>query len=321
MLALEDEWVWDSWYLHDGQQWHCWFLKAPKSLGNPDLRHWNVTHGHATSADLKAWTYHGTTFWPSKPASFDDYTTWTGCTLKGDDGKWHYFYTGTSRAENGKIQRIGHAIGNDLDSWERVGDGLCLDIFGEAASYYERDWQRRWHNRSTRDPWVMKDPHDNGWLMYFTARSSHTNESNDAGCIGFAKSPDLYRWTLHPPVFAGGWGELEVPQVFTHNGKWYCLFCMSTWHQAEWNKALNGESGRGNHYLIADHPYGPWKLPSGPAMDVQKDRYAARIIDANGLKILGFKDGEPHSFGGVIMDPEPVFTDSQNRLYVGNIES
>lgn len=317
MLELKDEWVWDSWYLHDGEAWHCWFLKADKSLNDPDLRHWNVTQGHAVSRDLVNWDYLGTSFAPSQEPNFDDYTTWTGCTIRGDDGKWHYFYTGTSRADDGKIQRIGHATGDDLHHWERVGTGLCLDIAGVNAVHYESGWQGRWHDRSMRDPWVIKNPKGNGWLMYFTARSSDNVETNDAGCIGFATSPDLYEWTLKPPIFKGGWGELEVPQVFEQNGKWYCLFCMSSKYQASWNKDANGESGRGNHYLMADSPYGPWHLPEGAAFDVKQDRYAARIVNHNGLQIIGFKDGEPHSFGGVIMDPEPVFIDDQKRLYLG----
>lgn len=68
---------------------------------------------------------------------------------------------------------------------------------------------------------------------------------------------------------------------------------------------------------MADSPYGPWHLPEGAAFDVKQDRYAARIVNHNGLQIIGFKDGEPHSFGGVIMDPEPVFIDDQKQLYLG----
>jgi beta-fructofuranosidase len=52
MLKLERKWVWDSWYCHDDAQWHAFFLQADKSLGDPKLRHWNVTHGHAVSPDL-----------------------------------------------------------------------------------------------------------------------------------------------------------------------------------------------------------------------------------------------------------------------------
>ena len=318
MLALQDEWVWDSWYLKEDDSWHCWFLKAPKSIGDPNLRHWHVSHGHATSVDLINWEIQGTCFTPATKGNFDDYTIWTGSTVKGDDDKWHYFYTGTSHAEDGKVQRIGHAISNDLHKWERVDDGLCLVLVGENANHYETNWEERWFDRAMRDPWVMKDPASNGWLMYFTARSSREGEANDTGCIGFAKSNDLYEWKLEAPVFIGGWGQLEVPQVFNYQDKWYCLFCMSSEHQATWHKEENGISGRGNHYLIANHPYGPWELATGPAFDVKQERYASRIVKQDGLKILGFKDGEPNSFGGVIMNPQAVYTDDQQQLYLGN---
>lgn len=315
MLALDDHWVWDSWYLHDGELWHCWYLKASKSLGDPELRHWNVSHGHAVSQDLFEWSHRGTSLSPSSPEAWDDKTTWTGSTLRGDDNRWHYFYTGTSQSESGQVQRIGHAVSDDLDIWERVGDGLCLDLTGPNRALYETDWQGRWHDRAMRDPWVMKDPEGEGWLMYFTARVAGVDEANNAGCIGFATSTDLMSWTLEPPVYKGGWGQLEVPQVFEHGGYWYCLFCVDQDHQALWNLEQNGRIGRGNHYLIGDGPRGPWRLPEGPALDTEKERYAARIVESDGLKILGFKDGEAENrFGGYIMDPEPVFQKANGTL-------
>ncbi len=307
MLALDDHWVWDSWYLHDGTCWHCWYLKAPKSIGDPALRHWNVSQGHAVSDDLVTWRDHSTAMAPAQGPAWDDFTTWTGSVLRADDGVYHYFYTGTSRAENGMVQRIGHAVGQDLRTWARVGDGLCLDLTGPGAALYETDWEDRWHDRAMRDPWVMKDPDGAGWLMYFTARAADVAEPNAAGCIGFATSPDLQEWTLQPPVFTGGWGQLEVPQVFERDGTWYCLFCMDPAHQSKALLASHGGLGRGNHYLMADSPRGPWRLPDGPALDVSAERYAARIVDHDGLKILGFLDGEARgAFGGVILDPEPV---------------
>ena len=44
-LALPTKWIWDSWYVHDGDLWHGFFLQADKALRNPDLRHFNVTPG------------------------------------------------------------------------------------------------------------------------------------------------------------------------------------------------------------------------------------------------------------------------------------
>ena len=69
----------------------CWYLKAPKSIGDPDLRHWNVTQGHAVSDDLVTWSDHSTALTPAAAPAWDDKTTWTGSTLRGEDGRWHYF--------------------------------------------------------------------------------------------------------------------------------------------------------------------------------------------------------------------------------------
>ena len=73
MLALQDQWIWDFWLFNQGTLdepfWHVWFLQADKSLGDENLRHWNVSHGHATSRDLKQWTHLGTSFAPApRPA-------------------------------------------------------------------------------------------------------------------------------------------------------------------------------------------------------------------------------------------------------------
>ena len=73
-------------YAHDGKRHHCYFLKADKSLGDPDLRHFNVTQGHAVSDDLVNWEHLGTclTPWRDGPA-WDDKTTWTGSVVQDDE--------------------------------------------------------------------------------------------------------------------------------------------------------------------------------------------------------------------------------------------
>lgn len=318
VLALEDEFVWDSWYVHDGDLWHCFFLKAPRSIGDPELRHWNVKYGHATSTDLVNWTHLGTCFNPSPGPSWDDYTIWTGSTVRGDDGLWHLYYTGGSRNEDAKFQRIGHATSRDLHNWKRVGDGQILDLDGPNAHHYETGYPNTWHDRAMRDPWVMKDP-DGGWIMYFTARVSGVAEPNAAGCIGFATSPDGYDWTLEPPVFAGGYGQLEVPQVFEAGGRWYCLFCTAAEHFSKAQAGLTpGGPVTGNHYLTGADPRGPWALAPG-FLDgaLPPRRYAARILDTGaGLVILGFADRPKGRFVGHIMDPEPVIPGKDGLLRI-----
>jgi beta-fructofuranosidase len=316
VLALPDKWIWDSWYLRDGETWHAWFLQADRSLGDPNLRHWNVSQGHATSRDLIDWTHHGTGFAPAKGPAWDDYTTWTGSVVRDEAGGWHLFYTGSSRAERGLKQRIGHATSSDGHTWTRVGDGLALDLSG--GDYEEWFEGGPWHDRAMRDPWVMRDPRG-GWMMFFTTRVPGVAEPNAGGAIGFATSPDLGGWTLQPPVFAGGFGQLEVPQVFERGGRWYCLFCTDAehWSKAEAAAAPDGPV-TGTHYLVADDPRGPWRVAPGPFLDGASPcrRYAARILETDdGLALLGFRHTAPDgSFIGDIGDPATVSVDGGGWL-------
>jgi beta-fructofuranosidase len=321
VIAIDGKWLWDSWYAREGDLWHGYFLQADRSLGDPDLRHFNVTQGHATSRDLVHWDHKGTCLTPAAAPAWDDYTTWTGSVIRDDAGTWHLFYTGTTRAENGLYQRIGHATSPDAHHWQRVGDGLCLDLTGPNAYRYEKDHMiGHWHDRAMRDPWVMRDPAGDGWLMYFTARVPGVAEPNGGGAIGFATSPDLVSWTLQPPVFTGGFGQLEVPQVFRQGAHWYCLFCTSGHHWSEAYRNANPQHPvTGTHYLIADDPRGPWHIAPGDFLDGADPcrRYAARIVETdNGLRILGFADGGKDRFGGYVMDPEPVTVGPDGLLRV-----
>lgn len=324
VIAINDKWIWDSWYAKDGDTYHGFFLQADKSLIDPDLRHFNVTQGHATSTDLVNWAHLGTMFGPSKTKAWDDSTTWTGSVVQDDVGLWHLFYTGTSKADGSMYQRVGHATSTDLHVWERVGDGLCLDLTGPVADRYEKDHMiGHWHDRAMRDPWVMKDPKGEGWLMYFTARAPGIAEPNGGGAIGFATSKDLMTWELQPPVFTGGFGQLEVPQVFQVGGKWFMLFCTSSQHWSEAYRAFNPQSPvTGNHYLMADDVRGPWTIAPGPFFDGAEPcrRYAARIVAGpEGLVILGFADGGKDVFGGYVMNPEPVVLGADGLLHVSPI--
>ena len=317
-LALADQWIWDFWLYRDGADWHIYFLKADKSLGDPELRHRNVTQGHAIGRNLIDWQHLGTGFAPAPAPAWDDWTTWTGSVLRDPAGLWHLFYTGTSHEHAGMHQRIGHATSSDGHSWQRVGNGLCLDLSG--AEYEEYD-PALWHDRAFRDPWVMHNPDGDGWLMYFTARVPGRAEPNAGGAIGLATSPDLYSWTLQPPVYAGGmFGQMEVPQVFEHRGRWYMMFCTAAEHWSEAYRAFNPQPPvGGSHYLMADHPLGPWQVAPGPFFEGHNPtrRYAGKIVDTGtGLAAMGFIHTTPdRPFVGEVSDPIPVSVDENGLLH------
>lgn len=157
--------------------------------------------------------------------------------------------------------------------------------------------------------------------MYFTARDGRESDALEAGAIGFATSLDLYNWTLQEPVFTGGCGELEVPQVFEIGGKWYCLFCTSAkfWGQSAIEAA--GPAQTGTHYLISESAHGPWKIAPGPMLDGADfpKRYAARIEWKQGDPyLLGFRwfDERGGDFVGKISDPDKINVTKEGLLYL-----
>ena len=307
-LKLDDKYIWDFWHYAEGGTQHLFFLQADRAIGNPDLRHWNVSIGHAVSNDLRQWDVRGTVFGPSQSPAWDDYTTWTGSVIKAE-GCYHLFYTGTCRAENGLRQRIGHATAPSIDGpWTRVGNGLALDL---DERYYEEYAEGRWHDRALRDPWVLPEKIDGKYHMFFTARRKD-GEKFERGVIGHAVSTDLVNWEATAPVYEGGhYGQLEVPQVFERDGQWFCTFCNIREH---WSPALREAQGggvSGTSYLVADHPLGPWR-PAERFLDgdVPCRRYAGKILrdPVTGADcLMAFSDTGPDGkFAGYIGNPIPL---------------
>ena len=86
MFLLPDVWTWDAWFVDDGHQFHAFYLKASRALGDPHRRHDRATVGHAVSDDLRTWTEVADALVPSDGPGFDDLAIWTGSVVHGPDG-------------------------------------------------------------------------------------------------------------------------------------------------------------------------------------------------------------------------------------------
>jgi len=209
-FRLDHDWVWDFWLADDGEDYHLFHLRAPRSLGDPDLRHFNARIAHATSPDLRTWTPHGDVLAPDEPGTWDDLALWTGSVVEHPDHGWAMLYTACSRAEDGLVQRIGLATSPDLHTWTRHPDNPVLEA---DPRWYELLDDARWHDQAWRDPWVLPDPDGAGWRALVTARMPD-GPTRGAGVLALAHSPDLVDWEVDAPLTtASGLGHLEVPQV------------------------------------------------------------------------------------------------------------
>jgi beta-fructofuranosidase len=302
-LVLPDRWVWDFWLARDGDTHHLFYLQAPTSLADPDRRHWNVSIGHATSTDLRRWTVLPDALGPADGPAWDDYTTWTGCVLQ-HEGTWWMFYTGTSRSEDGLVQRIGAATSPDLTTWDRVGRDPLLEA---DARWYEQLDRAVWHDQAWRDPWVVRD--GDRFHLFCTARVPH-GEPRTRGVIGHAVSHDLLHWEVQPPVTEPGvFGEMEIPQVVQLRDRWVLLFSAPA-ASAEVEQSLPGVGITGTHLLRAHGIAGPYSWDTHELVDgdARASRYGGKAVSSTGgWQLLTWLMHDEHGqFVGAISDPRPV---------------
>jgi beta-fructofuranosidase len=319
-LRLPDHWLWDFWFAHDGDDVHVFYLQAPRSLGDPELRHRNATIGHAVSKDLRTWRVLPDALAAGEPGSFDDLATWTGSVIE-HDGRWHLFYTGISNAEGGTVQRIGVATSGDLVGWTREG------VVAEAdPRWYEvrRPGSdaagRRGPGVDWRDPWVHR-AEDGTFHMLVCARAPD-GPLDARGVIGHARSADLRAWEVRPPVPGPReFSQLEVPQLARLGGAWRILFCATGGDHSAARLARAGiVAEHGTHYMTAREMLGPYRLDRDEflAGGTAGRHYAGRVVRHDGAWwFLAWRCfDERRVFIGELSDPMPITVDRHGALVV-----
>lgn len=302
-FSLPDYWVWDFWLADDGESYHMFYLHAPKTLGDPDLRHRNARIGHAISKDLTTWQNHGRIFDTGAPGTFDGTATWTGSVVRGPDGRWRLFYTGSrflSPDSNANIETVGLAISDDLFHWTKMPG----PITAADPQWYETLGSSAWPEEAWRDPWVFADP-DGNWHMLVTARANH-GEVMERGVIGHAVSSDMVTWRVQPPLSAigSGFAHLEVPQIVQVGSSTHLLFCCDS---PKLSGRLSGQVG-GIWSVEVPDALGPYPIDRATLV-VPQELYAGRIAtDRDGRAVLlAFNNVQSgRSFAGAVSDPIPL---------------
>jgi beta-fructofuranosidase len=302
-LRLEKRWLWDFWFATDGDDVHVFYLQAPRSLGDPELRHRNATIGHAVSRDLRRWCVLADALAPGVCGEFDDLATWTGSILR-HDGRWHLFYTGLSHADDGAIQRIGHAVSEDLRRWER----RSLVLEADPRWYAREHW---------RDPWVEWDEHSGHFEMLVTA-SANAGPADSRGVIGHAHSEDMRSWQIGPPLSRPGeLAQLEVPQRVHLGGDWRILFSATAGdHGAERLARAGTVAQWGTHYLTAPSRHGPYELGDGCFLTGDGSLYGGRLLRHQGAwHFFAWRlHDERGDFRGELSDPIPLAVGADGSL-------
>lgn len=316
-LRLRDKWVWDFWLAADDDLFHMFYLQTPKSIGDPNLRHWNVSIGHALSSDLVTWEPTVNALGPGSDGAWDSKATWTGSVVR-DGTRWLMFYTGSSTDEDGRVQRIGLATSEDLTSWTKHPANPLIEV---DPTWYERYDPDLRHDEAWRDPWVHVEP-DGSIYCYITSRVNH-GRPDGRGVVGLARSDNFVDWRVAPPVSEpGDFGQLEVPQLLKTGGRYYLLFSVDAGRHSE-ARRRRLDPVTGTHYLVADLPAGPFRPSTDDflAGDDVGTYYAGKIVEADGRGLFflaAHHNGRDHRFLGEIADPVPVRLTPDNRLVLAS---
>ena len=315
-FTLDTHWVWDFWLADEGEQFHLYYLHAPRSLGDQHLRHRNAVVGHATSTDLRVWTDRGAVLEPGSPGDFDETATWTGSVLQGPDGRWRMFYTGSrflSPESTSNVETIGFAVSDDLHEWVKVpGRVVAAD-----SRWYETLGTSAWPEEAWRDPWVFADPAGDGWHMLVTARSNAGDEL-DRGVVGHAVSRDLEHWSVQPSLSEAGAGykHVEVPQLVTIDDRHLLLFSCDSPALAGVRAGTIG----GIWWVEADSATGPFDLGTAALLSAET-LYSGRAIQGrNGeWMLLAFENATDNGgFAGTLTDPLPLgWSSDGSTLLIG----
>ncbi|WP_225027142.1 glycoside hydrolase family protein [Xinfangfangia pollutisoli] len=226
---------------------------------------------HAVSDDGMTWRRVRNALFVGDPGSWDDDMLWTMHVSPDPDrpGAWRMFYTGLTRSEFGRVQRVGLARSDDLYHWTRCDSG-AYPIEIDGRHYESRtDEGRKWV--SFRDPFFFIDPSSGERLLLAAARIK-TGPVVRRGCVGLAREVAPDRFEFGPPLHRPGvYDDVEVPNLFCLDGTYYLLGSIR-----EDTKV---------HYWYSDRLGGPYENFSDNVL-LPRGNYAARICQVGDRVLL-----------------------------------
>ncbi len=316
MYRPADHLLWDFWTVRAADAIHLFYLRAPRNLPDPELRHGRARVGHAVSSDLRDWRDLGLALEPGPPGAWDDRAIWTGSVAElpaSEGGGYAMLYTGCCNAEAGKIQRIGLALSEDLTHWRKHPANPVIEA--DPRWYVERN---ALHHGETawRDPFLMRDPAGGGWLAYITAQARQA-DPRASGAIGLARSADIVTWHVEPPVACPGWVfHMEIPQLWRQGDRYLLLFSAT----APWFSATAPVAARhGTYYLASDRHDGGFGF-GGTLLAGETGEYGLKLLAkpdgrTAALAWLGYQpDG---AFAGALSDPLDVRFHPDGTIMIG----
>jgi beta-fructofuranosidase len=284
--------MWDAWYLEHRGQAHMFHLQTflPEQHRHRDEN----TIGHAVSGDLIHWVERPSALGPNASGTLDDLMPWTGCVTEYA-GRFYLYYTMRSSTSQARRQRIGLALSDDLEHWERYAGNPV--ITPDPRWYVSHEHPLACGLVDCRDLVVVPDPKGDGWLGFYAAMQ-HSEELAEGAVIALVRSPDLLHWESLPPAFAPRkYSVVEVPDVFPLDGRWY-MTCLTGHVYGNRGIFCDPYVTHGTIYAVADRAEGPYREIEGDNTLVGGDAtcgYSCRSIVFEGERHVLYIEPVPDS--------------------------
>lgn len=253
---------------------------------------------HAVSKDGINWTRVKNAMFVGEPGEWDDDMLWTMNVQRSQSG-FTMYYTGLTRRDNGRIQRIGMAKSSDLYNWKKVDEAPYP--IASAGPHYEspQDNPRTWV--SFRDPFFFRHGEDEYLTM-----CARTNQGavHRRGCAGIAHKTNGGDWELLPPLhWPRVYDDVECPCVFSIGDLWFLVGSIREDVQVR--------------YWYAYHPLGPYQARSENVL-FPKGNYATRVAyDGDKLLLYSFFImGKDVTGTRVLPAPKEVGVSQNGQLYL-----
>ncbi|MFH0777531.1 MAG: family 43 glycosylhydrolase [Candidatus Eisenbacteria bacterium] len=216
--------------------------------------------GHATSTDLKHWSFHSPAVAVSA-GQWDGGAIWAPFVMEKPGGGYIMFYTGV---DSNAVQRIGIATSEDLFAWTKYANN---PVYRPDTSWAAWDSTVQWS--SCRDPHIYFEEGVYYLLTTATAKGNY-------GAVGSAVSSDLFNWTDDGPIYVhsgtNAWHAIESCYLMKRGTKYRLFFSEE-------------DTPAGISYMASDSMYSGWDIATrlivNPGLGV-----APEILNDGGTELL-----------------------------------
>ena len=342
--------VWDTWFLQDGDTTHVFHLQVKRSnkdidenfkeqkkrivnyVDETDKDTFDATIGHATSENLLAWTKQPVALFRTDPEkvggvnnAYDDGDLFTGCAVKYE-GVYYLFYTGNTRREKDGLRRglqsICLATSTDGIHFKKHHRNPLFSPDPERFyTYPDPPAPFKHHARrgtDCRDILVVKDPSGQGWLGYVVMRRKGFNDAFHSACIVLCRSDNLVDWDITGPVCTPNrFNCFEVPDVFKTGPKWYMIALTGDFY-GQSDRWADKDISSATIVFEADGPQGPFReVKDNLLLTSSTDEgqgLSARTVERNGERLFFYTHSEGSNCRGRLSWPEKLIPRAEGGL-------